>query len=156
MPIPIRFIFDKDVPKNTSIDYSFLFNQPPAKIKITASDKDAKLLFELWSKGEKCQKTDTVKIAPSLNISSRDLVRLKTLGFISGGKDEIQFTKKGKMIITTMSLAEESAFEKIKKDKSYTEILAGMDKKGKKGYRMASSVPRFNTDNGLNLKDVFK
>lgn len=158
MILPVISIKDQSNPKNTSIDYSFLFNQPPAKMKVTASDKDAQLLFELWSKGEKCKRVDTVKINPSLNIASRDLIRLKTLGFISGNKDEVQFTRKGKMIITTMSLAEQNAFEKIKSNKSYTEILASMNKRGKKGYRMASSDPKFklNSGNNLNLKEIFK
>jgi len=158
MPIPIKLMYDRDVPKKTHIDYAFLFNQPPARMKVTASDKDAKLLFEIWSKGEKCKKADTVKIDPSLNVASRDLMRLKTLGFINGNKDEVQFTRKGKMIITTMSLAEGSAFEKIRKEKSYTEILAGMNKKGKKGFRIASSDPKFDihTGNILNLKDIYK
>lgn len=156
MPIPIKYIHDQDVVKSTHIDYSFLFNEPPKKLKVTASDKDAKLLFELWSNGSKHHKADTVKIDPSFNIASRDLMRLKALGFISGNNDEVEFTRKGKMVITTMSLSEQSAFEKIKKEKSYTEILAGMNKKGKKGFRMAASDPKFdiNTGNNLNLKNI--
>ena len=155
MPIPIHYIADRDVPKKMTIDYSFLFTQPPSKMKVTASDKDAQLLFDLWSKGEKSAH-DSIKINSNL-IASRDLIRLKTMGFISGGKDEVQFTRKGKHIITTMSLAEPNAFEKVKSNKSYTEILASMDKRGKKGYRIAESkVPKFNinTGNNLNLKNI--
>ena len=156
MPIPIKFINDKEITKSTKIDYSFLFNQPPAKMKVTASDKDAQLLFELWSKGVKCQKEDTVKVDAS--IASKDIIRLKTMGFISGNKDEVQFTRKGKMVITTLSLSEQSAFERVKQTKSYTEILANMSKKGKKGYRMASCDPKFDihTGNNLNLKNIYK
>jgi len=156
MSVLVNLIHDRNVPKNTTIDYSFLFNQPSAKMKVTASDKDAQLLFDLWSHGEKCKKVDTVKIDPSWNIASRDITRLKTLGFIRGNNNEIQFTRKGKYIITTMSLAEQSAFEKIKKNKSYTEILASMDKRGKKGYRTASCNPKFNinTSNILNLRNI--
>ena len=55
------------------------------------------------------------------------------------------------MVITTMSLGEQSQFEKKRQNKSYTEILASMDKRGKKGYRSASKDPKFSTNNSNRL-----
>ena len=60
---------------------------------------------------------------------------MKTVGLIAGSGEEMKFTERGKRIIMTMALAEDSKFEKVKKDKSYHEILASMNKRGKAGYR---------------------
>ena len=155
MPVPIMPVVDKSVQKNIGIDYSFLCEQTPmvSKRKVIASNGDAQLLFDLWAKGYKCLKANTIKMNPSLNVSSRDLMRLKVMGFINKDNDEIEFTSKGKKVITTMSLAEQSTFEKNRQNKKYTEILANMDKRGKKGFRTASD-PKFvaNNSNRLNLR----
>lgn len=157
MPVPIMRVPDSQKNTNTSIDYSFLMNTPiPQKKTVVASNADASLLFELWKDGE--QIDDTIKINPSPNITARDILRLKTLGFLVGDLKAIKFTRKGKMVITTMALGETSQFESKKEKKSYTEILANMSKRGKKGFRMASSEPKYsvNTSNCLDLTKIFK
>ena len=72
------------------------------------------------------------------------------MGFLTGGVDEVKLTRSGKIVITTMALGEVNSFAKAKQQKSYTEILASMDKRGKKGYR----IPKYaaNTSNNLKLK----
>lgn len=148
MPIPIKPINDKGDVKNLFIDYSFLLQQPIKRKMVTASDKDASLLFELWSKGDRQESFDIVKVNSSIKINLQDLMRLKSMGFVIGYGDKIKFTKKGKLVITTMSLGEGSNFEKEKQEKKYTEILAEMSKRGKKGYR----IPKFAVNNSNNLK----
>ena len=153
MPVPIKPIPDRVRDDRMVSDFSMLLNVSPnipAKKKtVQASNNDASLLFEIWAKGEKAEDEDTIKIDPSMNISSRDIMRLKTMGFLTGGVDEVKFTRRGKIVITTMALGETNKFEKSKEQKKYTEILASMDKRGKKGYR----DPRFaaNTSNQLRL-----
>ena len=143
MPIPIKLIKDKENSEISSgMDYSFLLNQikdvsntsKNSKKQIYASNKDASLLYNIWCKSERNDKK--LKINENI-VDKRDLMRLKTLGFLNVNNNEVEFTKKGKVIITTMSLAEENSFEKKRQNKSYSEILASMDKRGKKGYRMA-------------------
>ncbi len=151
MPVPIGRVPDNvRESKNIGMDYSFLFNAPPVEKKtVTASNKDASLLLEIWSKGERMEKSDSIKIA-NINVPSRDIMRLKTMGFIMGDTSEVKFTKRGKIVITTMTLGEESAFEKNKVEKPYSEILASLSKKTKPGYR----IPKFasNNNNNLNLR----
>jgi len=157
MPVPIKYVPDFQRDKNLNIDYSILFTHPVSQKKtIIASNQDASILFELWKKGEKIEE-DTIKISDS-NIATKDIIRLKTLGFLTGDTNVVKFTKKGKIVITTMALGEPNQFEKNKQDKSYTEILASMNKKGKKGFRIASSDPKFSvhTNNNLNLRDLWK
>ena len=154
MPVPIRPIPDNRREEKMFSDYSVLLNMlpvvPPKKKTVEASNQDASLLFEIWASGEKVDGEDTVKISPSMNISSRDIMRLKTMGFLTGGTEEVKFTRRGKIVITTMALGETNNFEKRKQQKSYTEILASMNKRGKKGFR----TPKFasNTSNNLRIK----
>ena len=152
MAIPIRLNKDKEN-KNLSIDYSFLLEQmAPVEKKqktIIASNKDASLLYDIWCKAQKMDGGETFKI-DTKSVNSKDIIRLKTNGFITGDVETLKFTAKGKTIITTMALAETNCFAKdADKQKSYTEILASMDKRGKKGYR----IPRFasNTSNFLRV-----
>lgn len=154
MPVPIKLIRDEKIENNNSIDYSFLVSQPTPK-KVFASNKDASLLFELWSKGEKID-SETYKIGSS--VESKDFMRLKSLGFVTGNLSGLQFTNKGKMVITTMSLGESNQFADKRSNKSYTEILASMDKRGKKGFRTASVDPKFSTNNSnsLDLSKLWK
>ena len=44
--------------------------------------------------------------------------------------------RKGKRVIKTMALGETSSFLQKKENKTYSEILASMNKKNKPGYRM--------------------
>lgn len=149
MPVPIRLVMDKrDDSQNSFADFSMFLTPllPPEKKKVLASNKDASLLFEIWSRGEKST-SDSIKIVPSLNLSSSDIMRLKTMGFITGNNEEVKITKKGRIVITTMVLGEESEFNKNKAKKTYSEILASMDKRNKPGYR----IPKFASDNNNRL-----
>lgn len=151
MPVPIKPIEDRERRDyKQTIDYSFLATLTPQPAKtsktVVASNKDASLLYELWSMAEKGNKEGTYKIDSSIN--SKDIMRLKTRGFLTGNSEEVKFTKKGRMIVTTMALSEPNNFAKEKKQKKYTEILAYNDKRGKKGYRL----PKYATDNSNNLR----
>jgi hypothetical protein len=149
MPVPIKPIPDKRRDDKYVIDYSFLGSPieqvEPSKKKVMASNKDAKLLFDLWAKAEKAG-DDTFKIDTS--IDPKDIIRLKTRGFLTGGIKEVALTNKGKTIVTTMALHEPNKFETKREEKSYNEILASMDKRGKQGYR----IPKFATNNNNNLR----
>ncbi len=148
MPLPIKYVPDlQREDKNYGIDYSFLVTQPAPKKTVTANNKDAALLFELWSKCERGKGPDDIKIGSSVPVNPRDLLRLKTMGFLAGAGDDLSFTRKGKLVITTMALGEESQFDKKATQKSYSEILASMNKRGKKGFRIAGSDPKFATNN---------
>ena len=153
MPVPIRPIRDNEDKRDYNgliMDYSFLTNIPQENSKriVEASNTDADTIVEIWTKADRVSE-NTYSIKNS-NISNSDIVRLKSKGFISANGDEISFTSRGKTIITTMALGENNAFLNGQNKKSYKEILASMDKKGKNGYR----IPKFAADNsnGLNLK----
>jgi len=154
MPVPINAVQDNGQNKTSPVDYSFLSNymENPIKKKsklITASNNDAELLFKIWDTGEKQGKPDTFKI--SSDITSKDVIRLKTYGFLTGGTEVVSFTAKGKMVITTIALSEPNCFAKKRQNKPYSEILASMSKKGKPGYR----IPKYATNNSnhLDLRD---
>lgn len=160
MPVPIKTITDNpsEQQNNTHMDYSFLFNQQPdnSKKKVTASNRDAKMLYDIWSNCKKCGANDIFQIDVN-KFSQRDIMRLKVMGFITKKDDDkVAFTSMGKRVVTTMSLGEQNAFLKTRKNKKYTEILASMDKKGKKGFRSASDVSVFSTNNNnkINLKNI--
>lgn len=153
MPVPIMPIPDKQRDdRSTAMDYSFLAHFSPekqSKKTVTASNRDAKLLFDIWCKAEKDGTNDTFKIIPEI-ATMRDIMRLKTMGFVKGTSDRVTFTDRGKIVISTMVMAEGSRFEKRRQEKTYTEILASMSKRGKKGYR----IPKFaaSTSNNLDLR----
>lgn len=153
MPVPIMRFPDNKKDNTNTIDYSFLIDNPvPQRKTVVASNQDASLLFKLWENGEKVK--DSIKINKSPDVTAKDILRLKTLGFLVGDINSVQFTRKGKMVITTMSLGEQSQFDKKRQNKSYTEILASMDKRGKKGYRIATKEPKepkFATNNSNRL-----
>ena len=154
MPIPIKSIPDKMVEKEYTVDYSFLFNaleKTSNKKVVMASNRDADLLYQIWLQSEK-KEDGTIKVGTDIN--PKDIMRLKANGFVDGDTENIQFTRKGKTVITTMTLAEPNNFAKHKQRKDYNEILASMDKRGKQGYR----IPKYasNNTNSLNLKKVFK
>lgn len=145
MPIPINPVGDNTnqnrSAEKTLIDYSWLFsnipeiNEKASKKIVTASDKDAEMLMELWLHSEKKDES-TFKVNKETKLSSQDIIRLKSHGLICGGSEDLKLTGRGKAVITTMVLGESNNFLKNQKSKSYTEILASMSKKGKKGYRI--------------------
>jgi hypothetical protein len=144
MPIPINPVGsdsngkDKDFSK-LQMDYAFLLGITPQaesnKRIVTASDKDADVLMQIWLTAEKTEDS-TFKIKDDNKVSSQDVVRLKSHGLLTGGTNEVKITPRGKLVITTMALGENNGFLKNQKSKSYTEIMASMSKKGKPGYRM--------------------
>jgi len=153
MPIPIRAIPDHTIEdkNNSGVDYSFLTNyftaKPSNKKIVTASNQDASLLFEIWRKGEKAKNGDSIKVA-DCKINNQEILRLKTMGLITGGADTIKITERGKRVITVMALGEVNKFEKSKQNKPYNEILAGLSKKDKPGYR----IPKFAASSSNNLR----
>jgi len=157
MPVPIKPVQDNSIGYSSPVDYSFLadYSQPTTQKKskfVSASNKDAELLFEIWDKGEHQEGSNTDTFILDETISSRDILRLKTYGFLTGGIDKVQFTIKGKTVITTMVLSEPNRFEIKKQNKSYRDILAGMNKIGKPGYR----IPKYaaNTSNNMDLRGI--
>jgi len=153
MPIPIRPMQDPQE-NNRFVDYSFLAQEviksDEKRKKITASNKDAEILMRIWLEAE--NNDDKFVISSDMGLSNRDIMRLKTYGLVSGDSSEVRITERGRQVITVMALGEGNKFEKGKSDKSYLEIMASMDKRGKEGYR----IPKFcsNTSNNLNVKDA--
>jgi len=153
MPLPIRTISDPARGNSdTCMDYSFLANYPgitdgsPSKKKfVQASNRDAELLFKVWSNGIK-KDEGVFSIGPDV-LTSKEILRLKTMGFVTGSSEELTFTKKARRVITTLALGEESQFKKDKRPKTYNEILANMDKRGKPGYR----IPKYASDTSNSL-----
>lgn len=155
MPIPIKPIRDNDNDKGYNgmiMDYSFLANlqQNENKKIVIASNSEADAIVKIWTSGEKTGE-NKYNIANS-NISKSDIIKLKSKGLIEGDGNNVAFTNRGRTVITTMALGENNAFLKGQNKKSYKEILASMDKKGKSGYR----VPKFSSDtsNGLDITDI--
>lgn len=158
MPIPINLNGNGNKEQkeagdnNFLIDYNLFLSQipgatnPPQQSKLiaVASDKDASLLLELWSTAER-KGEDVFKLGKDVKLSSNDIIRLKSHGLICGSIDEVKLTNKGRSVITTMVLGENNNFLKVKKEKSYTEILASMDKRKKTGYR----IPKFAANSHL-------
>ena len=142
MPVPISRLRDmpeengKSEKSNFSMDYSFLTAIPQQK-RVEASNQDADTIMKIWSTGDFVSE-DTYKVASDA-ISQNDIKRLSSKGFVTCSGDTVKFTSKGKLIITTMTLGESNNFLKDKKQISYREIMASLDKRGKKGYR----VPKF-------------
>lgn len=158
MPIPIKPINDKSssYENNYINDYSFLANYSPisnenkdsknSKLKVHASNSDADILMRLWLDSEK--NNNKLSFSGKSDLSQREISKLKSYGFIEGSSNEFELTEKGKRVITVMALGETNNFEKNRKNKNYLEILASMDKKDKKGYR----IPKFASNNSNNLR----
>jgi len=143
MPVPINLVSGNPSEKrqqgNGLLDISFLANYMPKEasdFSVALSDQDADSVMDIWLHAKKVD-SETFDLS-DINIESRDVIRLKSRGLIVGGANQIKFTQKGKTVVKTMTLGENNSFLKNKKEKSYTEILASMDKRGKRGYRMAS------------------
>jgi len=83
---------------------------------------EAGLLFRLW----KDSRTDTTdgEIDIPVVFSNDEIIRLKSLGLISGSEDKFKFTQRGKEVIKTMVLTEKNIFDKTSKDKSYEQKLS--------------------------------
>jgi hypothetical protein len=142
MPIPIGLVNQNTLQTEPQaeglLDISFLANHIPKEasdFSVTVADKDANVLMEIWLNAEKSS-NETYKVA-NIDVANKELIRLKSRGLLSGNTNEVKFTEKGRKVISTMSLGENNLFLKNRKDKSYTEILASMNKRGKKGYRIA-------------------
>tara|TARA_R110000824_G_scaffold148242_3_gene317837 strand:+ start:17218 stop:17694 length:477 start_codon:yes stop_codon:yes gene_type:complete len=154
MPVPLSLVNDSSYYSDNSgkesfIDISFLTKKLPIKTQedtrrtVTAADKNASLLMELWANSEK-NSDETFGVGKN-PLTARDMSRLKTYGLIEGDNAQFSITNKGKAVITVMALGETNTFEKKRINKSYTEILAGANKKGKPGYR----IPKFATNSHL-------
>lgn len=144
MPIPIGLV-GKPNRKNEddlTIDYSFLFENKNVKEAgesfLYLTDNDAKDVMEIWLKSKKID--GNYFVLSSGTFLGEDIVRFKARGLITGDVNRLSFTPKAKRVIKTMTLGETNKFLQNKKQKSYTEILASMDKKNKKGYRTALNI----------------
>jgi hypothetical protein len=144
MPLPINLISrnpSEENPKNNNLlDVSFLASnlhqqKEASDYSFGLSDRDASHVMNIWLHGKKIGK-DQFDLS-DVDIDNKDVLRLKTRGLISGGTKEIKITNKGKSVVKTMALGESNKFLNNRKEKSYTEILASMDKRGKRGYRIA-------------------
>lgn len=153
MPIPIKPIPDNGREDNECrMDYSILANlgapSPSAgKKTVQASNRDAEVLFNIWREAERIDEDKHV-VKIDEKVALKDIYRLKAMGLISSEDNTtVSITKKGKFIISAMALSEQSSFLKDRKEKRYTEILAGMSKKDKTGYR----IPKFASNNNCRL-----
>ena len=146
MPIPISLINDNY--SSRSFDLSCLINSNSLldavfdkkdtkenKKVVVASDTDASILMDIWKVGTK---TGEYRYRNSSNISENDFTILKQKGFIEGNRDNFSITWRGQRIIKHMTLAENNAFLKTKKQKKYTEIMASSVATKKTGYKLAS------------------
>jgi hypothetical protein len=150
MPLPIGLVGEKSVkPEHTMLDISFLASYAPTIVEAdkgstTYADKDADDLMKIWLHAEKVD-NETFIVNEGTKLDNKDILRLKARGLISGGSDKIKFTTKAKNVIKTMALGESNRFLEVKKNKSYSEILASMDKRNKPGYR----VPKYSSTSYL-------
>jgi hypothetical protein len=126
---------------NSSLDYlsnSIDNKEQNGNRKVEASNKDADSLLKIWINGTKTQ-NGTFDVKAVKEITSSEIDSLKRNGFITVANEKISFTNRAKLVITTMCLGENNNFLKNKKNVSYKEILASMDKSNKQGYR----IPKF-------------
>jgi len=70
------------------------------------------------------------------------------MGLLTGGADTVKVTSRAKRVITVMALGEVNHFETTRQDKPYNEILAGLSKKNKPGYR----IPKYAASSSNNLR----
>lgn len=150
MTVPIRPLHGMGYRKEDgslldSIDLSVLNDyvslSPPKNKIVTASDKDADLLLNLWQK--KSESSDEISVG---EIDNSDILRLKTIGFLTGDVKKVKFTPRARAVITTMVLNEPNRFSNMKQPKSYNEILAAQSKKIK-----SSRIPKFASSELISL-----
>jgi hypothetical protein len=140
MPLPIKPINDKPEDKSVHMDYSFLSHmnfevseetKTASKKFVQASNKDASSLYKLWQDGVRdgSEDFDIQKTIESANLTSREISRLKALGFVKGDMEHVSFTDRGKRLLVTMTLSEPNRFQLKSERKPYSEILASINKK---------------------------
>jgi hypothetical protein len=165
MPTPIKPVKDDSSPKsagsdNYFMDYSFLADvdfatySPVSKKFVTATNNDAKALYDLWEKGkhvgEENYKFEKAASSQEAGLSQIEIARLKNMGFIEESSHYLTFTDKGKKLITTMTLSEPNRFELKAERKPYNEILANMTSKTKK----TGSIKIASNNNGIDLSKI--
>ena len=106
-------------------------------LDLKVSNSDASLLFSLWKKSQNIVQNGVESVRVPGGFPAGDILRLKALGFISGGIDEVKFTDRGRDVIRDLALGEESQMDKGRIEKPYTEILAEKKKAGRGGPRLA-------------------
>jgi len=149
MPVPInpngpKKGMEKLANYTSLLDVSFLAQSLAGIDKnayvLRGDNKNATLVMQLWTQAKK-KDDGRFKLITSSKFSSYEISQLRSLGMIVGNSESFEFTEKGRKVIKVMALGEENKLRKEKAKKSYTEILASMDKRGKKGYRIAFSFP---------------
>lgn len=141
MPVPISLVNNNphpEKPYSGLLDVSFLANLPKeaSTHSVFLSDKDANDVMKIWLNAKKISK-DIFAVKSLADVDNNTILRLKSRGLISGSDDSVKFTQKGRAVVKTMTLGESNNFLKQRKPKSYNEILASMDKRGKGGFRIA-------------------
>lgn len=123
-------------PNYQQIDVGMLSNllPRPRKEQNKVSSNDASLLFRFWKNADEGD-DESFTVPPCL--SNSDVLRLKSLGFLSGDTDIVKMTARGREVIKNIVLNEENAYESTRVHKPYTEILAEMDAAKKAGIRTA-------------------
>ena len=147
MPVPIvpNHMPTQDAPQGPpgieppayqQIDVGMLSNllPKPKKDNQKVSSSDAGLLFRFWKNADEGE--DESYTVPQC-FSNSELLRLKSMGFLSGDTDVVKLTARGKEVIKNIVLNEENAYESTRVHKPYTEILAEMDAAKKAGIRTA-------------------
>jgi len=125
-----------EAPTYPQIDVGMLNNllPKPAKDNRKVSSNDASLLFRFWKNADEGN-NDSYTVPQCF--SNNDVLRLKSLGFLSGDTDVVKLTARGKEVIKNIVLNEENTYESTRVHKPYTEILAEMDRAKKAGIRTA-------------------
>jgi len=118
------------------IDPAMLSNLLPKKKKdnTKVSSNDAGLLFRFWKNADD-DGNDSFTVPQCF--SNSDVVRLKTLGFLAGGVENVKMTARGREVIKNIVLNEENTFESTRIHKPYNEILADMSAAKRAGIRTA-------------------
>lgn len=136
---------------NTLNDFSFLVPALPKESKKSqmklANNKDAEIIMNIWLNAKKCDETG-YKIDNDTNINRRDIIRLKSKGFISEEGDTISFTERGQTVIAVMALGETNKISGDSRQKEYTEILASMQRTKKNGCK----TPKYAINQSNNLR----
>jgi len=100
-----------------------------SKRSIKLSDNEASLLFRVWRESRTVD-GDALDVADT--VSNSDILRLKTLGLVSGSDTRrVKFTDRAKTVINTLVLNEENSFESMRVHKPYSAIMADNHNKGK-------------------------
>jgi len=149
MPVPIRPNSHSENNDQSVTDVSFLASHLPRKEARVgrASDRDAAAIMKIWLQAKHIE-DNTFVVNEEMGLSARDISRLKSNGLVSGYAGKLSLTDKAKSVIAVMSLSETNKMLNGQRQKSYTEIMASMDKRGKKGYR----IPKYAADSSNTLR----